>query len=143
MDFYSFEKNGRFGKLKDGRVVEITTYTLPESDEFPEEQELYYYDKGEIVFSLLPEFEKFDIHSSFLNDNPLEFGDAVMLKDIKASIFLELEEDQQETYDLYINKVGLVTEVIEEYQKVFVAFRREVVEMPIHLVEKVYEREIW
>lgn len=141
MDYFSFEKNGRFGRTVAGAVVEIVSYDEPEEGE---EQELYYYNfDGSLAFGYFSDFEAFDIHDSFLLDNPLKFGDMIELRDIPTSVFLNLEENQQETYDLFLGKVGLVTQVIEEMQTVLVAFKRDVIEMPIHLIKKLYVREIW
>lgn len=138
---YTFEKNGRFGKLINGNIVEIISYT---EASYTEEQELYFRNEdGSLSFLYLSDFEEFDIHDSFLLDNPIKFGDMVELKDIPTSIFLNFELHQQETYDLFLGQIGLVTEVIEELQKVFIAFKRDVVEMPIHLIEKLFIREIW
>ena len=138
---YSFEKNGRFGRTKNGKIVEILSYTKPE---YSEEQELFYREAdNSLSFAYVSEFQEFDIHDSFLLDNPLKFGDVVQLRDIPASIFLNLEQHEQESYDLYLDKVGLVTQVIEDIQTVLVAFKRDVIEMPIYLIEKLYKREIW
>lgn len=138
---YSFEKNGRFGRTKDGKIVEILSYTKPE---YSKEQELFYKETdNSLSFAYVSEFQEFDIHSSFLSDNPLKFGDVVQLRDIPASVFLNLEQHEQESYDLFLDKFGLITKVIEELQTVLVAFTRDVIEIPIHLIEKIYEREIW
>lgn len=139
---YSFEKNGRFAKTLDGKIVEIISYTKAESSN--EEQELFYRDSEDsLVYGYLSDFEDFAIHDSILMDNPIKFGDMVELKDIPTSTFLTLEQTMQETYDLFFNKVGLVTQVLEETQIVLVAFIRDVVEIPIHLLKKLYVREIW
>lgn len=139
---YSFEKNGRFGRLiSTGEVVEIVSYTEPDENE---RQELFFKNIDEsLLFAYADEFDLFDIHSSFLNDNPLKFGDMVQMKDIPTSEFLNLEEKIQEDYDLYFGKIGLITQVIEEKQEVLIAFKREVISFPIYLIDKIYEREIW
>jgi hypothetical protein len=142
MSLYSFKSNGRFGRLKEtGEVVEIIYYDEPENGE---KQELYFKSTEEsLEFAYLDDFESFDIHSSYLVDNPLKFGDMVQLKDIPTSEFIQFDIDLQENYDLFLGKIGLITEVLEEQQEVFVAFKRDVVLVPIHLIEKIYEREIW
>lgn len=66
----------------------------------------------------------------------LEFGDKVKLVDIPVSIYFSLGEYQQETYELYHDRMGLITEQKEE-GFYYILFGNEVVKVPIKYVYKV------
>lgn len=141
---YEQEIVGRFGFLKGVGVVEITSYTEPYEEDDKILQELYYVDeKGQMSWAYYNDFTYFAHNDAELLDNPIKFGDMVRLRDVPTSKFLELDTPMQEAYDLYINKVGLVTQIFEETNHYAIAFDREVVLIPMHLVDKLYKREIF
>ena len=132
---YSFETSGRFARLKNGDVVEITAYTEPDDDE----QELYFHYDGGSGFAFLSDFLKFAHNESILGDEPIEFGDLVQLRDIPVSRFLELDTATQENYDLYLRKFGLVTQVLEDSHQYAVAYQQDVILIDMGLVSKIYK----
>ncbi len=143
---YSRDKLGRFGRLNDGTIVEITSWT--EEPEFPEDyaQEIYFKYVDDEDSTSWADFQDFALfaHSRYdLEDNPIKFGDKVMLKDINVSMYFELELDQQENYHLYLDRIGLVTKIFDEEHMCAIAYDRDVILIPIFLVNKLYGREIW
>jgi hypothetical protein len=143
---YNRDKLGRFGMLKDGTIVEITNWT--EEPEFPEDyaQEIYFKYLDNEDSTSWADFHDFILfaHSKYdLEDNPIKFGDKVMLKDINVSMYFELELDQQENYHLYLHRVGLITKVLDQEHMCAIAYDRDVILMPIFLIQKLYGREIF
>lgn len=143
-DDYNAEKLGRFGMLKNGDIVEINSYTEPYQEGDETLQELYFTNEyNQTGWAFYDDFLLFAHNDSILTDNPIKFGDLIQLKDIPTSRFLTLETSIQETYDLYMEKIGVVTQVVEETNSYAVAFDREVVLLPMNLVDKLYKREIF
>jgi hypothetical protein len=140
-DFESYdeEKLGRFGLLRNGDMVEITGWT----DGEPQEIYFNYVDEEHSAWALFQDFVLFAHTKYDLMDNPIKFGDKVMLRDISITQFFALENEQQENYHLYLGKIGLVTNVIEDECMFSIAFDREVILMPMRFVDKLYGREIW
>jgi hypothetical protein len=142
---YSRDKLGRFGMLKDGTIVEITYWT--EEPEFPEDyvQEIYFKCVDNEHSTSWADFQDFVLfaHSRYdLEDNAIKFGDKVILKDINVSMYFDLELEQQENYHLYLGKIGLITKILHEKNMCSIAYDRDVILMPIYLVDKLYGREI-
>lgn len=141
---YEQETVGHFGFLPGTGIVEITSYTAPYEEDDKTFQELYFVDEqGQTGWAYYDDFEYFAHNEAELLDNPIQFGDMVKLRDIPTTRFLQLGTPLQETYDLYIDKTGLVTQIVEETNEYSVAFGREVVLIPMHLVEKLYKREVF
>lgn len=125
---------GRFGILKDGTIVEITSY-----DE-EEEQEIYfdYYLGHGGAFALFEDFHAFAFHPSFFGDSPLVAGDSILLRDISYSQFQSLSTEEKETYELYFGSGGIVTYVNMFEGFAYVAYKTEVVKMPLAVLDKLY-----
>jgi hypothetical protein len=145
-DFSSYDRDrlGRFGMLYTREIVRITGWTEKSELLEDEMQEIYfeYLDKDKSAWANFDEFALF-AHSQYdLEDNPIKFGDKVLLEDIKVSTYFQLELDQQENYDLYLGKIGLVTQVLHEEHMCLIAYGRDIISMPIFLIHKLYGREI-
>lgn len=141
---YAQETHGHFGFLPGTGIVEITSYTETYEEDGNNLQELYFTDEqGQMSWAYYHDFTRFAHNEAELLDNPIKFGDMVRLRDIATSRFLDLDTPMQETYDLYLNKVGLVTQIIEQTNHYAVAFDREVVLIPMYLVDKLYKREMF
>jgi hypothetical protein len=120
-EVYDIKKMGRFGMLKSGEIVEIDSYTIP--DGRGDEQELYFTtEDGETGWAFYSDFLYFAHNESVLERNPIGFGDIVVLKDIPVSRFLELDTTMKENYDLYIGKLGIVTQTLFESFQYAVAY---------------------
>lgn len=125
---------GRYGILKDGAVVEITWYDVEE------EQEIYfdYYLGCGGAFARFEDFHAFAFHPSFFGDSPLIAGDNVTLRDIYYSQFQWLSTEEKESYELYFGNHGIVTYVNMFEGFAYVAYKTEIIKMPLFVLDKLY-----